>query len=79
MTYNGDFFDWPFMETRAEKHGIDMHKEIGFRMDKKSNECLSRYSVPQINAWLLCLQNLQELHCDHSTHSEASEALQHHW
>lgn len=42
VTYNGDFFDWPFMETRAEKHGIDMHKEIGFRMDKKSNECLSR-------------------------------------
>ncbi len=43
VTYNGDFFDWPFMETRSEKLGMDMHKEIGFKMDKQSNECLSRY------------------------------------
>lgn len=29
MTYNGDFFDWPFIETRAKHHGLDMFKEIG--------------------------------------------------
>lgn len=22
VTYNGDFFDWPFMETRAHAHGL---------------------------------------------------------
>jgi DNA polymerase epsilon subunit 1 len=30
-TYNGDFFDWPFVEARASVHGIDMYAEIGFR------------------------------------------------
>ncbi|PWY92538.1 DNA polymerase epsilon catalytic subunit A [Aspergillus heteromorphus CBS 117.55] len=30
-TYNGDFFDWPFVEARASVLGIDMYKEIGFR------------------------------------------------
>lgn len=24
VTYNGDFFDWPFLETRADYHGIKM-------------------------------------------------------
>jgi len=42
VTYNGDFFDWPFIETRAGKHNIDMHAEIGFHMDPKSNTCLSK-------------------------------------
>jgi DNA polymerase epsilon subunit 1 len=27
-TYNGDFFDWPFVETRASVNGIDMYREI---------------------------------------------------
>jgi DNA polymerase epsilon subunit 1 len=26
VTYNGDSFDWPFVETRAKHHGIDMYK-----------------------------------------------------
>ncbi|KAL3482395.1 hypothetical protein BJX99DRAFT_1811 [Aspergillus californicus] len=34
-TYNGDFFDWPFVETRASVLGIDLYTEIGFR---KNNE-----------------------------------------
>ncbi|TFJ85676.1 hypothetical protein NSK_003184 [Nannochloropsis salina CCMP1776] len=29
VTYNGDYFDWPFMETRMEAHGIEMSTEIG--------------------------------------------------
>lgn len=32
-TFNGDFFDWPFVEARAAFHGIDMFKEIGFAKD----------------------------------------------
>ncbi|KAA0145618.1 hypothetical protein FNF28_07844 [Cafeteria roenbergensis] len=31
VTYNGDWFDWPFVEKRAAKWGIDMEAEIGVR------------------------------------------------
>lgn len=31
-TFNGDYFDWPFVETRAAMHGIDMGNEIGIRV-----------------------------------------------
>ncbi|KAI5296332.1 DNA polymerase epsilon catalytic subunit [Ascosphaera acerosa] len=34
-TYNGDFFDWPFVEARASIHGIDMYMEIGFRKNSE--------------------------------------------
>lgn len=30
VTYNGDFFDWPFVEARAAILGLDMRQEIGF-------------------------------------------------
>ncbi|KAF9330439.1 DNA polymerase epsilon catalytic subunit [Podila minutissima] len=33
VTYNGDFFDWPFMEARSKIHGIDMFHEIGVKKD----------------------------------------------
>lgn len=29
VTYNGDFFDWPFVEKRALVYGMDMLEEIG--------------------------------------------------
>lgn len=35
VTYNGDFFDWPFVEARASVHGIDMYAEIGFRKNSE--------------------------------------------
>ncbi|XP_019718434.1 DNA polymerase epsilon catalytic subunit A [Hippocampus comes] len=35
VTYNGDFFDWPFVETRASVHGLSMHREIGFQKDSQ--------------------------------------------
>ncbi|KAL8708023.1 MAG: hypothetical protein Q9220_007019 [cf. Caloplaca sp. 1 TL-2023] len=43
-TYNGDFFDWPFVEARASVCGIDMYQETGFR---KNNEDIyqSNYGV----------------------------------
>ena len=34
-TYNGDFFDWPFVEARASVNGIDMYREIGWRRDSE--------------------------------------------
>ncbi|KAK4884405.1 hypothetical protein RN001_000676 [Aquatica leii] len=30
VTYNGDFFDWPFIEARAAVYELDMKQEIGF-------------------------------------------------
>uniref|UniRef100_H2YP33 DNA polymerase epsilon catalytic subunit n=1 Tax=Ciona savignyi TaxID=51511 RepID=H2YP33_CIOSA len=35
VTYNGDFFDWPFVEARASKCGLDMLREIGFSKDSQ--------------------------------------------
>ena len=35
VTYNGDFFDWPFVEARANFQGIDMYQEIGFRKNSE--------------------------------------------
>ena len=29
VTYNGDFFDWPFVEARARHYGMDMFAETG--------------------------------------------------
>ncbi|SCV03154.1 LANO_0G02476g1_1 [Lachancea nothofagi CBS 11611] len=34
-TFNGDFFDWPFVETRAKINGLDMFEEIGFAVDSE--------------------------------------------
>ena len=34
-TYNGDFFDWPFVEARSTVHGLNMAKMIGWECDKE--------------------------------------------
>ncbi len=43
-TFNGDFFDFPFVAARAKVHGIDMFLEIGFAIDSedeyKSRSCV---------------------------------------
>ena len=33
VTYNGDFFDWPFLAARAAKHGMDIYAELSVRVD----------------------------------------------
>ena len=43
-TYNGDFFDWPFVENRASANGIDMYHEIGWRKDT-DDQYKCNYSV----------------------------------
>ncbi|XP_013399576.1 DNA polymerase epsilon catalytic subunit A [Lingula anatina] len=44
VTYNGDSFDWPFVEARAAFHSIDLEREIGFAKDSmgeyKSRPCI---------------------------------------
>ncbi|XP_005182541.1 DNA polymerase epsilon catalytic subunit 1 [Musca domestica] len=37
VTYNGDFFDWPFVETRAAVYDLDMKQEIGFSKSRDGN------------------------------------------
>ncbi|KAL8140374.1 hypothetical protein V2J09_006395 [Rumex salicifolius] len=44
VTYNGDFFDWPFLERRAEHHGIKMSDEVGFHCDKVQGECRAKFT-----------------------------------
>ena len=44
VTYNGDFFDWPFVEKRAMKYGIKMENEIGVSVTR-SGEYRGRCSV----------------------------------
>ncbi|XP_069681734.1 DNA polymerase epsilon catalytic subunit 1 [Periplaneta americana] len=34
VTYNGDFFDWPFVEARAAVHDLDMKQQIGFSRNR---------------------------------------------
>lgn len=43
-TYNGDFFDWPFVEARAAANGIDMYREIGWRRDSE-DQFRCNYSI----------------------------------
>ena len=42
-TFNGDFFDFPFLDARAQANGLDMFLEIGFAKDSedeyKSRTC----------------------------------------
>ncbi|KAF7265187.1 hypothetical protein GWI33_021380 [Rhynchophorus ferrugineus] len=35
VTYNGDFFDWPFIEARAAVYDLDMKQEIGFSRNRE--------------------------------------------
>ncbi|GAV76364.1 LOW QUALITY PROTEIN: DNA_pol_B domain-containing protein/DNA_pol_B_exo1 domain-containing protein/DUF1744 domain-containing protein [Cephalotus follicularis] len=44
VTYNGDYFDWPFLESRAAYHGFKMSDEIGFHCDKNQGECRAKFS-----------------------------------
>ncbi|KAE9369892.1 DUF1744-domain-containing protein [Stipitochalara longipes BDJ] len=43
-TYNGDFFDWPFVDARSSVNGIDMYQEIGWRKGNDDQYCCD-YSV----------------------------------
>ncbi|KAK6247338.1 hypothetical protein QUC31_018903 [Theobroma cacao] len=44
VTYNGDYFDWPFIESRAAYHGFEMSDEVGFRCDKNQGECRAKFA-----------------------------------
>ncbi|KAK7271283.1 hypothetical protein RJT34_27054 [Clitoria ternatea] len=44
VTYNGDFFDWPFLERRAAHHGFKMSDELGFQCDMDQEECRGKHA-----------------------------------
>jgi DNA polymerase epsilon subunit 1 len=43
VTYNGDFFDWPFIDKRASICGLNMAQEIGFAPNV-AGEYISSYA-----------------------------------
>lgn len=53
VTYNGDFFDWPFIEARASVQGIDMYTELGFRKNSEdiyqSDHCVHMDCLAWVN------------------------------
>ncbi|KAI2497495.1 protein of unknown function (DUF1744) [Fragilaria crotonensis] len=44
VTYNGDFFDWPYVEQRAAIYGLDIVKELGVEK-QKDGEYRGRCSI----------------------------------
>jgi len=42
VTYNGDFFDWPFLSDRAGKHGWNIEDELSVRVDTVAGEARSK-------------------------------------
>ncbi|RHZ75402.1 hypothetical protein Glove_214g16 [Diversispora epigaea] len=46
-TFNGDAFDWPFIEKRSELYGLNMQKAIGFTKTKgfEKDEYISKISI----------------------------------
>lgn len=34
VTFNGDSFDWPFVEARAKYYNLSIYEEIGVKPDK---------------------------------------------
>ncbi|XP_065073055.1 DNA polymerase epsilon catalytic subunit 1 [Ochlerotatus camptorhynchus] len=52
VTYNGDFFDWPFVETRAAVYDLDMKREIGYsKVNQRDGNYLCR---PAMHMDCLC-------------------------
>ena len=43
VPYNGDFFDWPFIDNRMNKYNMDIAAEIGFQQ-LQSEEYASRFA-----------------------------------
>ena len=39
VTYNGDYFDWPFIDARARIHHMSLKKELGFQQENDEYVC----------------------------------------
>ena len=45
VTYNGDSFDWPFLQARASRHGLRMLHEAGIAFSGRRGECRGRSAI----------------------------------
>ena len=45
VTYNGDFFDWPYVNARCEANGISVEQTIGFKASSMGGEYGSSYCL----------------------------------
>jgi DNA polymerase epsilon subunit 1 len=45
VTYNGDFFDWPFLQARAQIHGLDLWRETGIDSVSREGTFRGRFAV----------------------------------
>jgi DNA polymerase epsilon subunit 1 len=43
-TFNGDFFDWPFINDRCKQYEMNLEEEIGITLST-NNEFLGRFAV----------------------------------
>ena len=60
VTYNGDFFDWPFVEARAAFHGLDLFREIGFSKSRDGVYC-SRPASHMDCFWYVYFQSIRSI------------------
>ena len=37
VTYNGDYFDWPYVDKRCAKYGISLYSDLGIKLN--AGEC----------------------------------------
>ena len=42
VTYNGDFFDWPYVDKRCAKYGISLYSDLGIKLN--AGECHEKKS-----------------------------------
>ena len=50
VSFNGDGFDWPFIEERCKHHQMNLSQEIGIRYNKKG-ECYSSNLAPHLDVF----------------------------
>ncbi|CAD8196110.1 unnamed protein product [Paramecium pentaurelia] len=44
-SFNGDRFDWPYIEERCLTHGFYLEQEIGIKKNEENNEYYGRYVI----------------------------------
>jgi DNA polymerase epsilon subunit 1 len=51
VTFNGDFFDWPFVQRRTELNGMDLRDQIGYTRVSQVDETFTSAFAPHIDCF----------------------------